>query len=257
MAAAFVPAAGTRVVRGMRGVGAMTAVRTVGVVRRGRFRFGRHSFQGAFFFDFFGFFLFFGFVLFPCFPFLRFPPFSCFPAFLRFPLSFSLLPFLGALASFLPSFPFSFLDARRRDWCFRLRPTPAGADCGSNRDAQRHKKRPFGANLLELWRHRSYPIRTLGATGERPNRQRLHRLPASFDAAESVDFRLTPNEYPTPKSSLSPSANRAAPRSKRYRHDLYRGDRRLRGHRTGICRALGSLTAERRPPARPCREGTR
>ncbi len=81
----------------------MTAVRTVGVVGGGRFRFGRHSFQGAFFFDFFGFFLFFGFVLFPCFLFLRFPPFPCFPLF------FPLLPFLGALASFLPGFPFGFL----------------------------------------------------------------------------------------------------------------------------------------------------
>jgi len=131
----------------------MTAVRTVGVVRGGRFRFGRHCFQGAFFFDFFRFFLFFSFPLFPCFPFLRFPPFPCFPAFLSFPLFFSLLPFLGALASFLPGFPFCFLDGRRRDWCFRLRPAPARADSGSNRDAQRHEERPLGADLLKLRRH--------------------------------------------------------------------------------------------------------
>ena len=125
----------------------MTAVRTVGVVGGGRFRFGRHSFQGAFFFDFFGFFLFFGFVLFPCFLFLRFPPFPCFPLF------FPLLPFLGALASFLPGFPFGFLGTRRRNGRFGLRPATARADSGSNRDAQRHEKGPLGADLLKLRRH--------------------------------------------------------------------------------------------------------
>lgn len=143
----------------------MAAVRTVGVVGRGRFRFGRHSFQAAFCFfdcfDFFCFFLFFSFALLPRFSFVGFAAFPCFPLFLRFPVLFPLLPFLGALASLLPGFPFRFLDARRRDWCLRLRPAPARADSGSNRDAQRHKKRPLRANLLELWRHPPYPIRTL------------------------------------------------------------------------------------------------
>ncbi len=131
----------------------MTAVRAVGVVGRVWFRFGRNSFQGAFFFDFFRFFPFSSFALFPCFPFLRFPPFPCFPVFLRFPPFFSLLPFLRALASFLPGFPFGFLDARRRDRGFRLRTAPASADRCGNSHAQRHEERPLGANLLKLRRH--------------------------------------------------------------------------------------------------------
>lgn len=106
----------------------MAAVRAVGVVGRVWFRFGRHSFQGAFFFDFFRF----------------------FPFFLLF---FSLLPFPDALARFLPRFPFCFLDARRRNRGFRLRPASAGADRCGNRNAQRHEKRPLGADLLKLWRH--------------------------------------------------------------------------------------------------------
>ncbi len=126
-------AAVARDVRGMGGMGVVTAMRAVRVVGRRRTRFRRSGFQGSFrFFFFHGFFSFdFSFER-PLFPFfgllLGFAPFPGFPC---------------SHLRFLPHFPFGFLSARGCDRRFGLRAAPTSADCGCHRDAQRNEKRPL------------------------------------------------------------------------------------------------------------------
>jgi len=89
--------------------------------------------------------------------------FGFFRCFFSFDFSFELLFFLFFSPAFFsfsrdPGFPF---DRVWRSRGFSRRPAAASTNRGRYGDTQRNKKRPFGANLLELRRHDAYPIPAL------------------------------------------------------------------------------------------------
>lgn len=133
-AAIFAAVAGARHVRGVRRV---TAVGAVGVVTRfGRLRSARRGFQAAFCFDFF-------------FRFSRF-------------FGFCFFEHGGSGVLLVVRWLCNFVDSSHLAWFvhrFGLGATTAGADRRGDRDTEGDQEGAVGTDLLELWRHATYPIR--------------------------------------------------------------------------------------------------